>query len=113
MGRTVAVIVIAALLSAAVAWLVWQGQRQAGQLAKLEENAQANARAVQEQQAWAGQVDAALKDWRAQRDAQAEKTAQLRKQLEAARHDQTYASWADAPMPDAALRLLHNGAAAH
>ena len=86
MGKTIAIIAIAVLLTCAVVWLVWQGQEQAGQLARLDETARANAQAVQEQKDWAGTVDTALKDWRARRDAQDKKNADLRKQLEAARH---------------------------
>lgn len=54
MGKTIATIVFAVLLTAVVVWLVWQGQQQAGQMARLEETAKANAEAVKEQQAWAG-----------------------------------------------------------
>lgn len=73
---------------------------------------EANALAVQEQKEWAGNVDKALGDWRIKRDAQDKKTADLRKQLEAARHDdKTFSAWADSPLPDAAVRLLQSGAA--
>lgn len=111
MGKTIATIVFAVLLTAVVVWLVWQGQQQAGQMARLEETAKANAEAVKEQQAWAGNVDDALKGWRTQRDAQDKKTAELRQQREAARHDETFSAWADRPLPDAAVRLLQTGAA--
>ena len=111
MGKTIVIIVIAVLLVAAVGWLVWQGQQQAGQMARLEETAKANAQAVKEQQEWAGNVDTALEGWRVQRDAQDKKTADLRKQLEAARHDEAFSAWADRPLPDAAVRLLQTGAA--
>ena len=112
MGKTIATIVFAVLLTAVVVWLVWQGQAQAGQMAKLEQTASANAQAVKDQQEWAGNVDKALEGWRIQRDAQDKKTADLRKQLEAARHDdKTFSAWADSPLPDAAVRLLQSGAA--
>ena len=111
MGRTIATIVFAVLLTAVVVWLVWQGQQQAGQMAKLEETANSNAQAVKDQQAWAGNVDDALKGWRTQREAQDKKTADLRKQLENARHEKSFADWADSPVPDAAVRLLQSGAA--
>lgn len=111
MGKTIATIVFAVLLTAVVAWLVWQGQKQAGQMARLEETARANAQAVKDQQEWAGNVDKALEGWRVQRDAQDKKTAALRKQLEDARHDETFSAWADRPLPDAAVRLLQSGAA--
>lgn len=111
MGKTIATIVFAVLLTAVVVWLVWQGQQQAGQMGKLEETAKANSAAVQEQKEWAGSVDTALKDWRIQREAQSKKTADLRKQLENARHEKSFADWADSPVPDAAVRLLQSGAA--
>lgn len=111
MGKTIATIVFAVLLTGVVVWLVWQGQEQAGQMARLEETAKANAEAVKEQQKWAGNVDDALKGWRTQRDAQDKKTAELRQQREAARHDKTFSDWADSPLPDAAVRLLQAGAA--
>lgn len=112
MDKTLATIVFAVLLTGVVVWLVWQGQQQAGQMARLEETARANAAAVQEQKEWAGNVDNALEGWRVQRDAQDKKTAALRKQLEAARHDdKTFSDWADSPLPDAAVRLLQSGAA--
>ena len=112
MGKTIATIVFAVLLTAVVVWLVWQGQEQAGQMARLEQTARANAQAVKDQQEWAGNVDKALEGWRIQRDAQDKKTADLRKQLEAARHDdKTFSAWADSPLPDAAVRLLQSGAA--
>ena len=111
MGKTIATIVFAVLLTAVVVWLVWQGQERAEQMARLEETAKANAQAVKEQQEWAGSVDNALKGWRTQRDAQDKKTADLRKQLENARHEKTFADWADSPLPDAAVRLLQAGAA--
>ena len=112
MGKTIATIVFAVLLTAVVVWLVWQGREQATQMGKLEETAKANAAAVQEQKEWAGDVDKALEGWRVQRDAQDKKTADLRKQLEAARHDdKTFSAWADSPLPDAAVRLLQSGAA--
>ena len=111
MGKTISTIVFAVLLTAVVVWLVWQGQEQAEQLGRLDETAKANAAAVQEQKEWAGNVDKALGDWRVQRDAQDKKTAELRKQLEAARHDEAFTAWADRPLPDAAVRLLQAGAA--
>lgn len=111
MGRTITTLVFAVLLTAVVVWLVWQGQQQAGQMARLEETAKANAQAVKDQQEWAGNVDKALEGWRVQRDAQDKKTADLRKQLEAARHDEAFSAWADRPLPDAAVRLLQTGAA--
>lgn len=111
MGRTIVTIAFAVLLTAVVVWLVWQGQQQAGQMARLEETARANAAAVQEQKQWAGSVDTALKDWRTGREAQDKKTADLRKQLENARHEKNFADWADSPVPDAAVRLLQSGAA--
>ena len=82
------------------------------QMGRLEQTARANAQAVKDQQEWAGNVDKALEGWRIQRDAQDKKTADLRKQLEAARHDdKTFSAWADSPLPDAAVRLLQSGAA--
>ena len=112
MGKTISTIVFAVLLTAVVVWLVWQGQEQAEQLGRLDETAKANAQAIKDQQAWAGDVDKALEGWRVQRDAQDKKTADLRKQLEAARHDdKTFSAWADSPLPDAAVRLLQSGAA--
>lgn len=111
MGKTIVMIAIALVLVVAVCWLVWQGQQQAGQVARLEETARANAEAVQEQKAWASDVNTALKDWRVEHDALDKKTATLRKQLEAARHDEAYSAWADRPLPDAAVRLLQTGAA--
>lgn len=111
MGKTVATIVFAVLLTAVVVWLVWQGQEQAGQMARLEQTARANAQAVKDQQEWAGNVDKALEGWRIQRDAQDKKTAALRKQLEDARHDEAFSAWADRPLPDTAVRLLQSGAA--
>ena len=111
MGKTVATIVFAVLLTAVVVWLVWQGQEQAGQMARLEETARANAQAVKDQQEWAGNVDKALEGWRVKRDAQDKKTAELRQQLEAAHHDKTFSEWANSPLPDAAVRLLQTGAA--
>lgn len=69
MGKTIATIVFAVLLTAVVVWLVWQGREQAEKMGKLEETAKANAAAVQEQKEWAGNVDKALGDWRIQRDA--------------------------------------------
>lgn len=111
MGKTIATIVFAVLLTGVVVWLVWQGQQQAVQMARLEDSAKANAQAVKEQQEWAGDVNRALEGWRVQRDAQDKKTADLRKQLEAARHDEAFSAWADRPLPDAAVRLLQTGAA--
>ncbi len=111
MGKTISTIVFAVLLTAVVVWLVWQGQEQAEQLGRLDETAKANAQAIKDQQAWAGDVDKALEGWRVQRDAQDKKTAELRKQLEAARHDEAFSAWADRPLPDAAVRLLQAGAA--
>lgn len=111
MGKTITTLAFAVLLTAVVVWLVWQGQRQAVQMARLEETAKANAQAVKDQQEWAGNVDKALEGWRVQRDAQDKKTADLRKQLEAARHDEAFSAWADRPLPDAAVRLLQIGAA--
>ena len=78
---------------------------------RLEETAAANAQAVKDQQQWAENVDDALEGWRVQRDAQDKKTAELRQQREAARHDETFSAWADRPLPDAAVRLLQTGAA--
>ena len=111
MGKTIATIVFAVLLTGVVVWLVWQGREQAEKMGKLEETANANAQAVKDQQEWAGNVDKALEGWRVQRDAQDKKTAELRKQLEAARHDEAFTAWADRPLPDAAVRLLQAGAA--
>ena len=111
MGKTIATIVFAVLLTGVVVWLVWRGQQQAVQMARLEDSAKANAQAVKEQQEWAGDVNRALEGWRVQRDAQDKKTADLRKQLEAARHDEAFSAWADRPLPDAAVRLLQTGAA--
>ena len=111
MGKTISTIVFAVLLTGVVVWLVWQGQQQAGQMARLEETAKANAAAVQEQKEWAGNVDKALEGWRTLREAQDKKTAELRQQREAARHDKTFSDWADSPLPDAAVRLLQAGAA--
>ncbi len=112
MGKTIATIVFAVLLTGVVAWLVWQGREQAVQMGRLEQTARANAQAVKDQQEWADNVDKALEGWRIQRDAQDKKTADLRKQLEAARHDdKTFSAWADSPLPDAAVRLLQSGAA--
>ena len=111
MGKTISTIVFAVLLTGVVVWLVWQGREQATQMGKLEETAKANAAAVQEQKEWAGNVDKALEGWRIQRDAQDKKTAELRQQREAARHDETFSAWADRPLPDAAVRLLQSGAA--
>ena len=56
MGKTIATIVFAVLLTGVVVWLVWRGQQQAVQMARLEDSAKANAQAVKEQQEWAGDV---------------------------------------------------------
>ena len=111
MVKPLAVILSALALCAALVWLVWQGQQQAGQIARLEETAKANAQAVKDQKDWADKVDTKLADWRTQKDQRAQKQAALRQQKEKARHDKTYSAWADRPLPDAAVRLLQTGAA--
>lgn len=39
MGKTIATIVFAVLLTGVVAWLVWQGREQAVQMGRLEQTA--------------------------------------------------------------------------
>lgn len=95
------------LLVAAGAWFILHGQEQAAQKARVEETAKANAAAVAEQQKIAIAADATLNLWRKNRDTLDRKKAEKRKHVEAARHDDdTYASWADRRLPDAAVRLL-------
>lgn len=106
MHKTIAVVLGLVLLVAVGAWFVRHGQEQAAQTARAEETANFNAAAVLEQQKMAVEADAALKVWRATRDTLARKKAETRKHVEAARNDATYTSWADRPLPAAAVRLL-------
>ncbi|GAB1254776.1 hypothetical protein [Desulfovibrio falkowii] len=113
MARSAALVLCALALCAGLIWLFLQGREQAAHIARLEETAAANARAVERQKKWAADVDEALAGWRSTREAQEKNAAAKRQQREAVRHDESFSSWADGPLPDAAVRLLQTLPAPH
>ncbi|WP_394027196.1 hypothetical protein [Desulfovibrio falkowii] len=111
MARSAALVLCALALCAGLTWLFLQGREQAARMARLEEAAAANAQAVEQQKKWAADVDEALAGWHVAREAQEKNAAAKRQQREAARHDEIFSSWADRPLPDAAVRLLQTRSA--